>query len=67
MRAAPAPSPEQPSVEMQRLWFATLKKDWSSLAVLPAQPGGPADAALVHSYIVFQHIPPRMGRRCSMR
>ncbi len=35
-------SPEAPSADMQRLWFATLKKDWSSLVVLPAHPGGAA-------------------------
>ena len=33
---------ELPSTEVQRLWFATLKKEWSSLAVLPAHPGGSA-------------------------
>jgi hypothetical protein len=33
---------DMPSAELQRLWFATLKKDWSSLVVLPAQPGGAA-------------------------
>ena len=36
------PVPELPSSEIQRLWFATLKKDWSSLVVLPAHPGGAA-------------------------
>ena len=36
------PPPELPSSEMQRLWFATLKKDWNSLVVLPAHPGGAA-------------------------
>ncbi len=35
-------STEAPTPEMQRLWFATLKKDWSSLVVLPAHPGGAA-------------------------
>ena len=30
------------SNELQRLWFATLKRDWSSLAVLPAHAGGTA-------------------------
>lgn len=35
-------STEMPSPELQRLWFATLKKDWSSLVVLPAHPGGQA-------------------------
>ncbi|MBX7097197.1 MAG: hypothetical protein K1X89_05775 [Myxococcaceae bacterium] len=30
------------SNELQRLWFATLKRDWSSLAVLPAHAGGSA-------------------------
>ena len=38
----PAPAAELPSSEMQRLWFATLKKDWNSLVVLPAHPGGAA-------------------------
>ena len=33
---------DMPSAELQRLWFATLKKDWSSLVVLPAHPGGDA-------------------------
>jgi len=33
---------EMPSAELQRLWFATLRKDWSSLVVLPAHPGGAA-------------------------
>jgi hypothetical protein len=28
--------------DIQRLWFATLKKEWSSLAVLPAHVGGSA-------------------------
>ena len=36
------PPAELPSSEMQRLWFATLKKDWNSLVVLPAHPGGAA-------------------------
>ena len=35
-------SNELPSTEVQRLWFATLKKEWSSLAVFPAHPGGSA-------------------------
>lgn len=30
------------SPEVQRLWFATLKKEWGSLAVLPAHPAGSA-------------------------
>lgn len=33
---------ELPSNEVQRLWFATLRREWSSLAVLPAHPGGSA-------------------------
>jgi hypothetical protein len=33
---------EMPSADVQRLWFATLKKEWSSLAVLPSHPGGSA-------------------------
>lgn len=36
------PPAELPSPQMQRLWFATLKKDWSSLVVVPANPGGAA-------------------------
>lgn len=36
------PTKDMPSAELQRLWFATLKKDWSSLVVLPAHPGGQA-------------------------
>ncbi len=40
--AAPATQPDMPSPELQRLWFATLKRDWSSLVVLPAHPGGAA-------------------------
>lgn len=35
-------SAEMPSTDVQRLWFATLKKEWSSLAVLPSHPGGSA-------------------------
>lgn len=31
-----------PSADLQRLWFATLKKEWSSLVVLPAHPEGSA-------------------------
>ena len=31
-----------PSAEMQRLWFATLKKEWRSLAVMPSHPHGSA-------------------------
>jgi hypothetical protein len=34
---------EAPSSEVQRLWFAALRRDWSSLAVLPAHPEGSAD------------------------
>ncbi|MBK7862777.1 MAG: hypothetical protein IPJ65_30040 [Archangiaceae bacterium] len=33
---------EMPSADVQRLWFATLKKEWTSLAVLPSHPGGSA-------------------------
>ena len=33
---------DMPSAELQRLWFATLKKDWNSLVVIPAHPGGAA-------------------------
>jgi hypothetical protein len=42
MRVATAAPTQMPSPELQRLWFATLKKDWSSLVVLPAHPGGAA-------------------------
>ena len=31
--------PGAPAADVQRLWFATLKKEWSSLVILPAQPG----------------------------
>ena len=33
-----------PASEVQRLWFAALRRDWASLAVLPAHPEGTADA-----------------------
>ncbi len=33
---------EAPTAEMQRLWFATLRKEWSSLVVVPAHPKGSA-------------------------
>ena len=39
----PQGSAEMPSTDVQRLWFATLKKEWSSLAVLPSHPGGSAE------------------------
>ena len=42
MKAAIPEAPNMPSAELQRLWFATLRKDWSSLVVLPAHPGGAA-------------------------
>ena len=38
----PAISADLPATDVQRLWFATLKKEWNSLAVLPAHPGGTA-------------------------
>lgn len=41
--AMPTGSAEMPSTDVQRLWFATLKKEWSSLAVLPSHPGGSAE------------------------
>jgi hypothetical protein len=39
---SPVQVTELPSAEVQRLWFATLKRDWSSLALVPSQPGGSA-------------------------
>jgi len=42
--AVPVKSAELPSTDVQRLWFATLKKEWSSLAVIPSHPGGSAAA-----------------------
>lgn len=35
---------DAPSSEVQRLWFAALRRDWASLAVLPAHPEGSAEA-----------------------
>ena len=29
-----------PSAELQQLWFACLRRDWSSLVVVPSHPGG---------------------------
>ncbi len=43
MTAPAAAEKEPPSSEVQRLWFAALRKDWSSLAVLPAHPEGSAE------------------------
>lgn len=37
---APAVEKDAPSSEVQRLWFAALRKDWASLAVMPAHPEG---------------------------
>jgi hypothetical protein len=34
---------DAPSSEVQRLWFAALRRDWASLAVLPAHPEGSAE------------------------
>jgi hypothetical protein len=42
VRPGTATEAEAPSPEMQRLWFATLKKEWNSLVVLPAHPQGVA-------------------------
>jgi hypothetical protein len=39
--APPAPSP-LPTFELQELWFATLRGEWASLAVIPAHAGGSA-------------------------
>lgn len=36
--------PELPSNDVQRLWFATLRKDWNSLVVLPAHAKGSGSA-----------------------
>jgi hypothetical protein len=33
------PPPGLPSRELQELWFATRRKDWKSLVVVPAAPG----------------------------
>ena len=41
-QASTIPAAELPATDIQRLWFATLKKEWNSLAVLPAHPGGTA-------------------------
>ena len=41
-KTEPSVDKEAPSTEMQRLWFSTLKKEWHSLAVVPASPGGSA-------------------------
>ncbi|MGQ0507141.1 MAG: hypothetical protein ACT4TC_17675 [Myxococcaceae bacterium] len=29
-----------PDAELQQLWFAIIRREWSSLVVIPAQPGG---------------------------
>jgi hypothetical protein len=42
MSQSAIPAAELPATDIQRLWFATLKKEWNSLAVLPAHPGGTA-------------------------
>ena len=42
MKAGIPEASNMPSAELQRLWFATLRKDWGSLVVLPAHPGGAA-------------------------
>jgi len=40
LNSSPNPGfPEFASNEIQKLWFATQKKEWSSLAILPAAPG----------------------------
>ena len=39
--APPAPAP-LPAFELQELWFATLRSEWASLAVIPAHAGGSA-------------------------
>ena len=36
--------PELPSNDVQRLWFATLRKEWNSLVVLPAHAKGSGTA-----------------------
>lgn len=41
--SAPAIEKELPSPEAQRLWFAALRREWSSLAVLPGHPEGSAE------------------------
>jgi hypothetical protein len=32
-----------PPFELQELWFSTLRTEWSSLAIVPAHPGGSAE------------------------
>jgi len=39
--APPVPAP-LPAFELQELWFATLRAEWASLAVIPAHAGGSA-------------------------
>ncbi|MHB8875759.1 MAG: hypothetical protein ACYC8T_18895 [Myxococcaceae bacterium] len=40
-----AKTPEvMPAAELQQLWFTCLRKPWSSLLVMPAYPGGSAQA-----------------------
>ena len=34
--------PQPVPVELRRLWFAALRREWSSLVVVPAHPGGSA-------------------------
>jgi hypothetical protein len=36
---AESSKPDLPALDFQRLWFSTLKKEWRSLAVIPAHPG----------------------------
>ncbi len=40
-RLGPRPVVHEPPVDAQELWFAVHKGDWTSLAVLPAEPGCP--------------------------
>jgi hypothetical protein len=36
---APAADPRLPSIDFQKLWFQTQRRPWSSLVVVPADPG----------------------------
>ena len=42
MNQKPSTHAEVPPPEVQRLWFSTMKREWSSLAILPSHPKGNA-------------------------